>query len=153
MASVAYHFLRQYLADGYVRLFEGSGGYGEGEQLRDFVYVDDAVKANLFFLDHAEISGIFNLGTGRAQTFNEVAAATINAARRDRGESESSLDELRASNTIQYVSFPDGLKDKYQSYTQANLLRLRHAGFAEPMSSVEEGVSRYVPWLLGREHR
>ncbi len=153
MASVAFHFLNQYLADGYVRLFEGSGGYDAGEQLRDFVYVDDAVKVNLFCLDHGEVAGIFNVGTGRAQTFNEVAAATINAARRDRGDAEYSLDELRVKEEIQYVAFPEGLRNKYQSYTQANLSRLLQAGYGAAMSSVNEGVSRYVPWLLGREQK
>ena len=153
MASVAYHFLNQYLADGHVRLFEGSGGYGAGEQLRDFVYVDDVVNINLFFLDHPEVSGIFNAGTGQAQTFNDVAAATINAARRCRGDAELSLDELRAREEIQYVSFPQGLKEKYQSYTQASLSRLRRAGYGTAMSDVNKGVSRYVPWMLGKEQR
>ncbi|MFN0314652.1 MAG: NAD-dependent epimerase/dehydratase family protein, partial [Burkholderiales bacterium] len=149
----AYHFLNQYLADGYVRLFEGSGGYGAGEQLRDFVYVDDVVNINLFFLDHPAASGIFNAGTGRAQTFNEVAVATVNAARRARGSAELTLDELRAREEIQYVSFPQGLKEKYQSYTQANLSRLKQAGYGADMKDVNQGVSRYVSWMLGKEQR
>ncbi|MSQ59584.1 MAG: ADP-glyceromanno-heptose 6-epimerase [Betaproteobacteria bacterium] len=153
MASVAYHFLNQYLAGGHVRLFEGSGGYGAGEQLRDFVHVDDVVNINLFFLAHPAVSGIFNAGTGRAQSFNEVAVATVNAARRARGSTELTLDELRARDEIQYVSFPEGLKEKYQSYTQANLTRLKQAGYGEAMSDVGEGVSRYVSWMLGKEHR
>ena len=153
MASAAYHFLNQYLDGGHVCLFEGSGGFSAGEQLRDFVHVDDIVNINLFFLDHPDVSGIFNAGTGRAQTFNEVAVASVNAARRDRGDTELSLDELRAREEIKYVSFPEGLKEKYQSYTQANLSRLRQAGYRAAMSSVEEGVSRYVPWMLGRKQR
>lgn len=148
MASVSYHFFNQYRAEGRVRLFEGSGGYADGEQLRDFVYVDDAVAVNLFFLDHPAQSGIFNVGTGRAQTFNAVAAATVNAVRRQRGESALALDELRSRGDIEYIAFPDGLKDKYQSYTQADLTRLRRSGYTAPMCSVEEGVARYVPWLL-----
>jgi nucleoside-diphosphate-sugar epimerase len=95
MASVAFHFFNQYTAEGRVRLFEGSGGYGPGEQIRDFVFVDDVVAVNLFFLDRPELSGIFNVGTGRAQSFNDVAAATINAVRRARGEKALSLEELK----------------------------------------------------------
>jgi ADP-L-glycero-D-manno-heptose 6-epimerase len=153
MASVSYHFLNQYLADGYVRLFEGSGGYGAGEQLRDFVYVDDVVNINLFFLDHPAVSGIFNAGTGHAQTFNDVAVATVNAARRARGSAQLTLDELRAREEIQYVSFPQGLKEKYQSYTQANLSCLQRAGYNAAMSDVSQGVSRYVSWMLAKEKR
>ena len=75
MASVAWHFFNQYQAEGKVKLFEGYDGYGNGEQLRDFIYVEDVVSANLYFLEHGERSGIFNLGTGRAQSFNDVAVA------------------------------------------------------------------------------
>ena len=95
MASVAFHFFNQYLPDGRVRLFEGSDGYGPGEQMRDFVSVEDVVAVNLFFLDHPEVSGIFNVGTGRAQSFNDVACATVNAMRASRGEPPLSLAELR----------------------------------------------------------
>jgi len=85
MASVAYHAYHQLLASGKVRLFVGSGGYGNGEQRRDFVYVDDVVDVNLWFLEHREVSGIFNCGTGRAQTFNQLAAATISIANQSGG--------------------------------------------------------------------
>ena len=77
MASVVWHLFNQYRANGKVQLFEGSGGYAAGEQRRDFVSVEDVIKVNLDFLDHSERSGIWNLGTGRATTFNAVAAATI----------------------------------------------------------------------------
>lgn len=147
MASVSFHFFNQYRAEGRVRLFEGSGGFADGEQLRDFIHVDDAVAVNLHFLDHPEQSGIFNVGTGRAQSFNDVAVATINAVRLQRGDEALTLDDLRARGEIEYIAFPDGLKDKYQSYTQANLSRLRKTGYTALMSSVEEGVARYVPWL------
>jgi hypothetical protein len=95
MASVAFHFFNQLLKDGRVRLFEGCDGYGPGEQVRDFVSVEDVVRVNLFFLDHPEISGIFNVGTGRAQCFNDVAVATVNAIRRARGEAPLALAGLR----------------------------------------------------------
>ncbi len=81
MASVAFHNYGQFREAGSVRLFGAYGGYGAGEQQRDFVYVGDVVAANLWFLEHPERSGVFNLGTGRAQTFNEVARATVNACR------------------------------------------------------------------------
>ena len=148
MASVAFHFFNQYRAEGRVKLFEGSGGFEAGEQKRDFVSVEDVVKANLHFLDHPERSGIFNLGTGQAQTFNEVAVATINAMRASRGESALDLEELRSQSLIEYISFPLGLKDKYQSYTQADIAQLRRAGYNAPFLNVEQGVGRYVQWLL-----
>jgi ADP-L-glycero-D-manno-heptose 6-epimerase len=144
MASVAYHFYNQYLQNGKVKLFEGSAGYASGEQLRDFVSVDDVVKVNLFFLDHPASSGIFNVGTGRAESFNEVARATINAVRATRGEKALPLKDLRAAGAIEYVPFPPQLVGKYQSYTQADLTRLRKAGYGEPFLGVEEGVGRYV---------
>jgi ADP-L-glycero-D-manno-heptose 6-epimerase len=148
MASVAFHFFNQYRAEGRVKLFEGSAGFEAGEQKRDFVSVEDVVKANLYFLDHSERSGIFNLGTGQAQTFNDVAVATINAVRASRGESALDLEELRSQSLIEYISFPMGLKDKYQSYTQADIAQLRRAGYNAPFLNVEQGVGRYVKWLL-----
>jgi ADP-L-glycero-D-manno-heptose 6-epimerase len=151
MASVSFHFLNQYLKEGRVRLFEGSDGYGPGEQIRDFVSVEDAVKVNLFFLDHPEISGIFNVGTGKAQSFNDVACATVNAARRARGEPALSLAQLREKGAIEYIAFPPQLVGKYQSFTQADVSALRAAGYGEPFLSVEEGVGRYVAERLERE--
>jgi ADP-L-glycero-D-manno-heptose 6-epimerase len=148
MASVAWHFFNQYRSEGRVKPFEGSGGYAAGEQLRDFVSVDDVVKVNLDFLDHPQRSGIFNLGTGRAATFNQVAAATINACRAAAGEPAVPVGELVAAGTISYVAFPQYLVGKYQSYTEADLARLRAAGYRAPMLSVEEGVPRYVAALL-----
>ncbi len=151
MASVAFHFFNQYLKDGRVRLFEGSGGYGPGEQIRDFVSVEDAVKVNLFFLDHPEVSGIFNVGTGRAQSFNDVACATVNAVRRARGQPALTLAQLRESGVIEYIAFPPQLVGKYQSYTEADVAALRGAGYTEPFLSVEEGVGRYVAARWSRE--
>ena len=151
MASVAFHCFNQYRAEGHVKLFEGSSGYGPGEQRRDFVSVDDVVAVNLWFLDRPDVSGIFNLGTGRAQTFNDVACATVNALRRAEGKPALTLDEMRAQGLIKYTPFPEGLKAKYQSFTQADLAKLRAAGYASSFLSVEEGVSRYIDWLLARE--
>ena len=148
MASVAWHFFRQYRAEGLVKLFEGSGGYAAGEQQRDFVSVEDVVKVNLEFLDHPQRCGIFNLGTGKAATFNRVATATINACRAASGQPALALPDLVAAGAITYVPFPPALVGKYQSHTEADLSRLRAAGYRAPMLSVDEGVARYVAALI-----
>ena len=147
MASVAFHHYNQFQSEQKVRLFEGCDGYANGEQKRDFVYVGDVAKVNLFFLDHPEKSGIFNLGTGRAQSFNELAAANVNSCRALSGEAPKSLEELLKLGQIEYVPFPEALKGKYQSFTQADLAKLRAAGYEAPFASVEEGVAQYVQWL------
>ena len=147
MASVAFHFSNQYRADGKVRLFEGCDGRPNGEQLRDFVFVEDVVKVNLHFLDQ-DRSGIFNLGTGRAQSFNDVAVATVNACRVAQGEAALSLAELQARGIIEYIPFPDALRGKYQSFTQADLTHLRAAGYRDEFATVEQGVGKYVQQLL-----
>jgi ADP-L-glycero-D-manno-heptose 6-epimerase len=143
MASVAFHAYQQLLSAGKVKLFVGSGGYGNGEQRRDFVHVDDVVDVNLWFLDRRDVSGIFNCGTGRAQTFNELAAATINALQGSR----HSVKELADKGLIEYIAFPEGLQAKYQSYTQADLSRLRGAGYPGEFQTVEHGVASYVQEL------
>ena len=147
MASVAYHFFNQYRANGKIRLFEGNDGYANGEQRRDFVSIEDVVKVNMHFLDHGDISGIFNLGTGRSQTFNDVAVASLNACRALDGKAALTLDEMKAHDLISYIAFPDALKGKYQSFTQADLTNLRSVGYADDFFTVEEGVSSYIPWL------
>ncbi len=158
MASVVWHFFNQYRSTGKVQLFEGSGGYDAGEQRRDFVSVDDVVKVNLDFLDHPQRSGIFNVGTGSAASFNSVAAATINACRAADGMPVLSFEELHRTGAIEYIGFPPGLAGRYQSFTQADLTRLRAAGYTAPMLTVEEGVAGCVKALLARaevnpEHR
>lgn len=147
MASVAFHNMNQFLAEGYVRLFGGWDGYGDGGQMRDFISVHDVVDVNLHFLDHPETSGIFNCGTGRAQPFNDVAAAVVNAMRNIQGKTDLSLEDLVKQGLLRYDSFPDDLKGRYQSYTQADVSALRLAGFTAPMRDVETGVSEYVHQL------
>ncbi len=149
MASVAFHFFNQYLEKGKIRLFEGCDGYAHGEQRRDFISVEDIVRVNLWFLDHPEISGIFNLGTGRSRTFNDVAVATINAIRATKGEDELTLQDMRARELIEYIPFPDALKGKYQSYTEADMKSLLEAGYDYPFLDVTEGVARYVAQMTG----
>ena len=147
MASVAFHNFNQFRADGKVKLFEGSHGYPDGGQQRDFVFVGDVAKVNLYFYDHPEKSGIFNLGSGRAQSFNDVAVAAVNGCRKAKNESALSLEELRAQGLLEYVDFPEALKGKYQAFTQADLTKLRAAGYDAPMSTVEQGVAQYVEYL------
>ena len=150
MASVVHHFVQQYREDGRVRLFEGSGGYAHGEQRRDFVSVDDVVKVNLDFLDDPQRSGIFNVGTGRATSFNEVAVATVNALREPEGKPALDLETLVRDGVIAYVPFPPALAGKYQSFTEADLTRLREAGYDGAMQPVSVAVPRYVAQLAPR---
>ena len=148
MASVAFHNFNQFRASGKVCLFEGWDGYGAGEQSRDFVSVEDVVRVNLHFLEQPAQSGIFNLGTGRAQPFNDVACAVINGCRVAAGESSLSLEEIRSQRLIEYIAFPDALKGKYQSFTRADIGALRAAGYTKPFLDVGAGVGRYVGALL-----
>jgi ADP-L-glycero-D-manno-heptose 6-epimerase len=132
MASVAYHLSQQLDAGENPRLFEGCDGYGNGEQRRDFIYIDDVVDVNLWFLDNPGKSGIVNLGTGRCQSFRNVADAVI--AWYGRGE-------------IEYIPFPDHLRGRYQSFTEADISTLRGLGYDKPFKSVEQGVPSYMDWL------
>jgi ADP-L-glycero-D-manno-heptose 6-epimerase len=147
MASVAFHHYHQFRREGRVKLFQGSHGYSDGEQRRDFIHIDDAIRVNLHFWNRPT-SGIFNVGSGRAQSFNEVALAVINSLREANGQGPLQLKQAVAQSTIDYVEFPLDLRDRYQAYTQADLTRLRTTGFAEPMMTVEQGVAAYVRWLL-----
>ncbi|MGI4859252.1 MAG: ADP-glyceromanno-heptose 6-epimerase [Janthinobacterium lividum] len=147
MASVAFHNYNEFRANGRVKLFGDYNGYAAGEQTRDFVSVEDVAAVNLFFLDHPERSGIFNLGSGRAQPFNDIARTVVNTLRAQRGEPALTLEQLVAAGLLEYVPFPDALRGKYQCFTQADIGALRGAGYDAPFLSVEEGVARYIGWL------
>jgi ADP-L-glycero-D-manno-heptose 6-epimerase len=150
MASVASHQYRQFLAEGKVRLFGGWNGYEDGAQMRDFVYIDDAVEVNFFFLDNPDKSGIFNVGTGQAQAFNDIAVSVVNnltPAVPARG-----LGEIVEQGLLEYIPFPDKLKGKYQSFTQADISLLRKAGYEKDFLDVRAGVMRYMAWLQAGEH-
>ncbi len=134
MASVAWHLHRQVQQDGEARLFQGSGGYADGEQLRDFVYVDDVVDVNLWFARHADVSGIFNVGTGRAATFNELADAVIG---------------WHGTGRKRYIPFPEHLERAYQSFTQADISKLRRAGYDRPFADVASGIGAYLDNVEG----
>ncbi len=148
MASVAFHFSNQYREAGYVKLFEGVDGYEDGAQLRDFVSVEDVVDLNLFLLKHPDVSGIFNVGTGRCQSFNDMAVASINRCRQEQAEDALDLATLQQKKIIRYIDFPEALKGKYQSFTEADISALRAAGYTKDFLTVEEGVSRYVGRLI-----
>jgi len=150
MASVAFHHFNQFLESGQVRLFEGSDNYGNGEQRRDFISVEDVVAVNLFFLDNPRKSGIFNVGTGRAQPFNDVAVAVVNSLRQSEAKPALTLDDMRQQGILVYVEFPEKLRGKYQSFTQADISALRKVGYKKPFLTVAEGVGRYVRQLLQR---
>ena len=132
MASTAFHFNNEILAEGRCKLFSGSGGYGDGEQRRDFIHVDDVCAVNLWAWEHSKVSGIFNLGTGRSQTFNDVANAVI---------------KYHGKGKIEYIPFPENLKGRYQSFTEADMSAIRAAGCEHDFMTVEQGVDRYMKWL------
>jgi ADP-L-glycero-D-manno-heptose 6-epimerase len=139
MASVAFHFFNQYRDMGHVRLFAGSGGYGDGEQRRDFVSVEDCVKVNLYFLDHPERSGIFNVGTGAARSFRDLVVAMFRAL----GQPEN----------IEYIDMPHTIRDQYQYFTQAEIENLRRAGYNAGFTPLEDAVTRYVTQYLNCSDR
>ncbi len=135
MASMAFHLRNQLLSTGRMRLFQGSEGYGDGEQRRDFVYVGDVVAVNLWFLDHPDKSGIYNVGTGRSQSFNELARAVL---------------AWHGHGDIEYIPFPESLQGHYQSFTEADISTLRKSGYQAAFKTVEEGVKLYMEWLSRR---
>ena len=147
MASVAFHQFHQLRKDGHVKLFADYGGYAAGEQERDFVFIDDVVTVNLWFFDHPTKNGLYNLGTGRAQPFNDVALAVVNAARADKQESPMHLAQAVKDQSIRYIDFPDALRGKYQCFTQADLSALRASGCNHVFADVQTGVTRYMHWL------
>jgi ADP-L-glycero-D-manno-heptose 6-epimerase len=149
MASVAFHHFGELRESGKVRLFGEYGGYGPGQQARDFVFVEDVVAVNLWFLKNPQRSGIFNVGTGRAQPFNDVAHATINASRALRAEASLTLEQQVSYGLIEYLAFPQALIGKYQCYTQADLTFLRASGCDVEFVDVATGVRRYSEWLAG----
>lgn len=132
MASVAYHLYQQHLKGETLKLFEGSHGYKNGEQSRDFIYIKDVVDLNLWFYEKKNISGIFNAGTGKARSFNSVAKAVI---------------QHFSDGKIEYIDFPERLRDSYQSFTQADLTILRKKGYHAEFCELEKGIDEYLQWL------
>ena len=132
MSSTAFHFNNQVKENKVARLFEGCDGMANGEQRRDFVYVGDVVDVNLWFFDHPEHRGIFNVGTGTAEPFNAIAEAVI---------------AWHKEGSIEYIPFPEHLKGAYQSYTQADISGLRSVGYTKDFLTVKQGVAKYLDWL------
>lgn len=140
MASMVYHGFNQIMSDGEIRLFKSNNpNYADGEQLRDFIYVEDICNVIMWFLDHKTVSGLFNVGTGKAQSFRNLAEATFRA--------------LDLAPNIRYINMPEHLKDKYQYYTQANMDKLKLVGYDKSFMTVEEGVEEYVKNYLSKGYR
>ena len=135
MASVVFHTFNDVTATGKKGLFKSyKEGYKDGEQLRDFVYVKDICNVVSFMIDHPDVSGLFNLGTGQARSFYDLAAATFDAMGKERN--------------IEFIDMPETLRGKYQYYTQAEMSKLREAGYTDDFYSLEEGVKDYVQGYL-----
>lgn len=132
MASIVYQLYHQMEKEGCIKLFAGTDGYKDGEQLRDFIYVKDVVKVNLFFLEHRTESGVYNCGTGVANSFNAVANAIIKVFNKGH---------------IEYIPFPETLKGKYQSFTQADTSKLIEAGYNGGFTPLEKAVAEYCSYL------
>jgi ADP-L-glycero-D-manno-heptose 6-epimerase len=137
MSSTPYHFNNQIIAMGKCQLFAGIDGYENGEQKRDFVYVEDVAAVNIWFFRNKTISGIFNVGTGRAQSFNEVAKAVIDWHNRYQ----------KMTIGVEYIPFPEAFRGSYQNYTQADISGLRSVGYHRNFHCVKDGVSKYLNWL------
>ncbi len=150
MASVAFHQFNQFKEHGHVKLFGEYGGYAAGMQQRDFVYIDDVVAVNLWFYDNPSVSGLFNLGTGRAQPFNDIAHAVVNTMSLQSGKPALSLADMVSQQLIQYIPFPAALIGKYQCHTQANLTALRDTGCDYVFADVSQGVSAYIEQLAAK---
>ena len=131
MASIVWHLNRQLINTGTVRLFKGSNGYSDGEQRRDFVYVDDVVSVNIWCMEN-NVSGLFNVGTGMSRSFNDVANTVI---------------RYHGRGNIEYIDFPEHLRGCYQGYTEADLTRLKKAGYPCRFNQLETGISKYLDWL------
>ena len=132
MASMIFQMFNQWKAEGKVKLFEGIDGYGNGEQVRDFIYVKDVVKVNFFFWDHPELKGIYNCGTGHAHTFNTLAKGVL---------------KYFGSGELEYVPFPEVLRGKYQSFTEADSSKLLAAGYDGGFTDIEEAIAEYCALL------
>ncbi len=134
MRSVVLKAYEQIKKEEKVKLFKSyNPHYQDGEQLRDFIYVKDAVEVTLFFLENPQIKGIFNVGTGKARSFKDLVLAIFSA--------------LNIPPNIEYIEMPEYLKKQYQYFTQADITKLRKAGYNKPMWELEDAVKNYVTYL------
>lgn len=134
MASVILHAFRQIKETGRVKLFRSHNpNYRDGQQLRDFVYVKDVARVILWLMLHQPGNGLYNVGTGHARSFYDLADNTFKA--------------MRLETNIEFIDTPLNIRDKYQYFTEANMAKLRAAGYDEPFTSLEDGVKAYVDFL------
>jgi len=134
MRSVVLKAYEQIKKTGKVKLFKSyHPDYPDGGQKRDFIYVKDAVEMTLFFYEHPEVKGIFNVGTGKARTFKDLVEAVFAA--------------LNLTPNIEYIDMPENLKKQYQYFTQADISKLKKAGYNKPITELEDAVKSYVTWL------
>ena len=140
MRSVVQKAFEQIRDTGKVKLFKsGNPEYKDGEQMRDFIYVKSAVDMTLHFLDHREKNGLFNVGTGKARTWNDLVSILFTA--------------IGIPVNIEYIDLPKHLAEKYQYFTEAPLARIRNAGYTKPVTSLEDGITDYVKnYLLGKRY-
>ena len=139
MSSVVFKAFNQIKEKGYVRLFKSHRpDFKDGEQLRDFIYVQDVLEVIMFFLNHPEINGLYNVGTGKARTFKDLVSATFNA--------------MNLEPKIEYFDMPPELRDRYQYFTEAKMDKLRKAGFSQDFHSLEEGIKDYVQNYLMKDY-
>jgi ADP-L-glycero-D-manno-heptose 6-epimerase len=137
MRSVVHKAFEQIQKTGKVNLFKsGNADYKDGEQKRDFLYVKDAVDITLWFLENRDVSGIFNIGSGEARTWNDLVSAIFKA--------------MGMPVNIEYIDMPENLLSKYQYFTRADITKIKKAGYKSSLTSVEEGVADYVKNYLLR---
>ncbi|MBT3548846.1 MAG: ADP-glyceromanno-heptose 6-epimerase [Gammaproteobacteria bacterium] len=132
MFSVVYHFFTQINKSDNIKLFKGSHGYKDGEQRRDFIHVDDTVNVNNWFKMNPNVSGIYNVGTGKCRTFNDIANCVLDYYKRG---------------VINYIDFPDSLEKQYQAFTEADMTKIKSRGYSNNFITLEEGVKSYLDWL------
>ncbi len=138
MASVVFHAYKSIMATGRMKLFRSHRpGYPDGEQRRDFVYVGDVTDIIYYMMTKREKPGIYNVGTGEARTFNDLAKSVFRAAGKEP--------------CIEYIDIPEDIRDKYQYFTRADTGKLRAAGYTKPFTPLEEGVEKYVKQYLSKE--
>ncbi len=138
MASVIWHAYQQITKNGTLKLFKSHrSDFKDGEQMRDFIYVKDLIDVCIFLMEHRKNSGIYNLGTGKARSFNDLGVATFQA--------------LGLTPTIEYIDTPADIRDKYQYFTEATMQKLRSIGYDKPFTSLEDGVEDYVQNYLVKQ--
>lgn len=140
MSSVVYHTFNQFKEKELMKLFKSyKEGYKDGEQLRDFVYIKDVIKVITYFIDNIGLDGIYNLGTGNARSFYDLAKNTIIS--------------MKKEPNIEYIDMPVDIRDKYQYFTEAEMKKLKNSGYDEKFYSLEEGIKDYVQNYLMKEDK